>query len=192
MAVRSLRKTKYRFKWTKELTFLIIGLLVIIAVTIILALPSKVERLINKWPDASLGTETVYEEISESNLVDLINSGDYVFVFYGSPSDSNATTDLTLIETYASNFDVDTVYWLDSTDIINTSDETKSTREFKDDLAAREEALKGVDLLETLSFWAFNDGKLVKDYATYVDSSEANSFEQVVNQAFGEYKDSLN
>ena len=192
MAVRSIRRVKYKFKWTKELTFLLLGLAVIIVVTIILALPNKVERLINKWPDASLGTETVYQEVSESQLVNLVDSGEYIFVFYGSPSDTNATTNLTLVETYASNFNVDRVYWLDSTEIYNASDETKNTRDFKDDIAQRETSLKGVDLLETLSFWAFNDGNLLVDYAKYSDSSDTNSFEQVVSKAFGAYVESLN
>ncbi len=187
---RSLRRVKYKFKWTKELTFLILGLVVIIVATILLSLPTRVDKLIKKWP--SLTTETVYYEVSEDDLVDLINDGEYIFVFYGSPSDENASNNLTLVETYASNFDVDRVYWLDSTEILNTSDETKNTRDFKEQIAAREESLKGVDLLETLSFWAYNDGNLLVDYADYSEDGGTNSFEQVVNKTFGAYKESLN
>lgn len=189
MAVRSLRRTKYKFKWTKELTFLLLGLLAIIIVTIILSLPTKVERLIAKWPGASLTKETNFSEINEERLSNLVNNGDYVFVFYASPSDTNAANKMSLIQTYATKYDITNVYWLDSTEVYQASDETKNSRDFKDDIANREEALKGVDLDTTLSFWAFNDGSLLKDYAS--DADDTNSFESLVNQVFGAYKESI-
>lgn len=191
MAVRSIKRNKYKFKWTKELTFLIIGLVALIIVTIVLSLPTKVERLISKWPGANLTTETVFQEVDENRLANLINNGDYVFVFYASPSDSNAATKLSLVQTYANNFDISSVYWLDSSDVYSASDETKNTRDYKDQIANREAALKNVDLDETLSFWVYSDGKLVLDYANYADSSDTNSFEQVVSKAFGSYKASI-
>ncbi len=191
MAVRSLRRTKYKFKWTKELTFLLLGLLAIIIVTIILSLPTKVERLIAKWPGASLTKETNFSEINEERLSNLVNNGDYVFVFYASPSDTNAASKMSLIQTYATKYDITNVYWLDSTEVYQASDETKNSRDFKDDIANREEALKGVDLDTTLSFWAFNDGSLLKDYASDADADDTNSFESLVNQVFGAYKESI-
>ena len=186
-------KDKYKFKWTKELIFLICGIVVLIVVTVVLSLPTKVENFLNKWPNASLSKETVFEEVDENKLVNLINDGGYVFVYYATPDEEEASTNMSLIETKATTFDIENVYWLDSTSIYNATEEDKELREYKEDILNREEALKGVDLDNTLSFWVFKDGALVTDYADYKDSNETNSFEQVVNKAFGDaYKGSLN
>ncbi len=191
MAARSARRYKYKFKWTKELSFLLGGILVLIVATILLALPTKVERLIAKWSDSELTTETVFVEISESRLASLIESGEYIFVYYATPDQSDATTYIDLIEEKATLYEVETVYWLDSTEIYEEDEDTLETRDFKEEVQERGEALGGVDLLETLSFWVFNEGELILDFADYSDSDSSNVFEQVICQAFGAYRQLL-
>ena len=46
-------KDKYKFKWTKELIFLICGIVVLIVVTVVLSLPTKVENFLS-WDRSGL------------------------------------------------------------------------------------------------------------------------------------------
>ncbi len=175
-----IRKTKFKFKWTKELVFLICGLLVMIIATIILALPTKQERFLNKWSGTSLTKETVITEIKEEKLLDEINKNEFVFVFYGAPADSTSVTNIDIVEAQAQIFDIDKVYWLDGTEIYETDDETKSTRDFKTAINAREEKLQDVDLLTMGSFWVYQNGKLIVDSV----DMDGSTFEQVVHYGF--------
>ena len=51
MASKS-RRNRVKFKWTKELFFLIGALLVMIVVTIVLAIPSRAERQLSEVNEA--------------------------------------------------------------------------------------------------------------------------------------------
>lgn len=180
MAVRSVRRTKFKFKWTKELVFLICGLLVMIAATVILALPTKQDKFLNKWSGTSLTKETVITEIKEDKLLEEIKNNEYVFVFYGAPADSTSITNIDIVEAQAQTFEITNVYWLDGTDIYETDEETKATRDFKTALSAREEKLQDVDLLTMGSFWVYENGVLIVDSADMKNAS----FEQAVHFGF--------
>ncbi len=189
MAVRTgIRKAKFKFKWTKELIFLIVGILVIVAVTIILALPTKLDKLKSRWQAASLTDETVIEEISEDKIKSLMQDGKDFFVFYATPDTDDAVTNIQTVETYANRYNFDTVYWLDATEINQMSDEDKQATDFVRELEERNHSLGDVDLLTIPSFWYYKDGVLTIDSADYEDIS----FEQIVFKAMGDLRVSLN
>ncbi len=186
MAVRSVRREKFKFKWTKELVFLIVGLLAVIITTIVLALPNKEDKFLDRWSAAQLPRDGKISEISESALLDKLGNGSYVFVFYGTPDDETSVTNIKTVETAAENFEVDNVYWLDATEVFKTTDEIKGTQDFKNKIDAREEALGGVDLLKYGTFWVYDkEGKLVLDSTTF-DNGE--TFVQIVTKGFGDFK----
>ena len=187
MAVRSVRREKFKFKWTKELIFLIVGLLAVIITTICLALPTKEDKFLAKWEAAQLPRKAAVSELSESSVLDKINnSGEYVFVFYGTPEDETSVTNIKTVETTAKAFDIKNVYCIDATEVFETTDEVKNTKDFKDKIDSREEALGGVDLLKYGSFWVYNEkGELVLDSTTF-DNGE--TFVQIVTKGFGDFK----
>lgn len=182
---RNIRRTKYKFKWTKELVFLIIGILAIAATTIILSLPSSLDKLRNKWSSASLSEETVIREISEKDLIAEIgkNSG-YVFVFYGTPLDETSKTNIAKIDNVAQKYGVEVVYWLDASEIYETDEDTKATKDFKDKIDQKEADLQVADLLVYGTFFTYKDGKNVSD----TSDMDGVSFDVVINQQFGNYK----
>ena len=182
---RRVRKVKFKFQWTKELTFLLSGLLILIIATVILALPSKMDKFLEKWSAAELTKETKVREIKEDKLLAEISKADgTIFVFYGTPDSEDSVNKMKLVERYANQYELDaTVYWLDATDVNSASEDTKKTKDFKDKIDAREQKLQDVDLLKISSFWVYENGKITIDSADKDDSA----FEKLVNQAFGKY-----
>lgn len=144
------RKQKVKFQWTKELGFLIGALVAIIAATIILAIPTKAEKLATKYNDAIIALsatqngsgaatialkEHVFEEIEFEDIEKLQKeitlSDSYVFVLYGSELDTDVLQQLANINNKATSCEVETVYIYSSTWV----------REQEDLLAVEEELL---------------------------------------------------
>lgn len=184
MAVRSVRKVKFKFKWTKELIFLIVGILALIAVTVVLSLPSKLDKLRKTWSEASLSKETVITEIKYEDLVkEIKKESGFIFVFYGTPADSNSVTNIAKIDNLAQTFEVDKVYWLNSEEVFSADDEKKNSTDFIQMVDGWESALSVEDMTVSSSFFMYQDGEIKMDSTT----KENATFDQILNSAFGYY-----
>lgn len=163
MAVRSGRKLKFKFKWTKELIFLIAGLVIMIVATILLALPSDSEKIYKKYTEAgaTLDVEHVYKSINYKKLKSKIQSqgtDDVFYVFYGSVACTSCVTEIQTINTAAKAFEVDQVLYFDATFI--DEEEDLDSAEFLAGIDTMEVELEGVDLLQYPALWVFKGGKL--------------------------------
>jgi hypothetical protein len=198
------RKQKVKFQWTKELGFLIGALVVIIAATIILAIPTKAEKLATKYNEAifalnstgnsSISTislkDHVFEEIQFEDIEKLQNeikeNDSYVFVVYGSELDTDVLQQLANINNKAETCEVETVYIYSSTWV----------REQEDLVAVEEELLnKEITLLghdveeftfEKAALLVFDkDGKVVFNSQT---AEHITSWAGYIDFAFDNFK----
>lgn len=129
MASKS-KKNKVKFQWTKELGFLIGALVAIIAATVILAIPTKDEKFAEKYNHAISHQNTanntsyngvtpdhVFEEIDLEDVEDLreiINENKYTYVVYGSENSADLLAQLYTLNTYAEEYEIETIYILSS------------------------------------------------------------------------------
>ena len=198
------RKQKVKFQWTKELGFLIGALLTIVAATIILAIPSKSEKLATKYNEAIAAlnasgstsvsgitpNEHVFEEIDFEDIEklqrEIKESNSYVFVVYGSELDSDVLQQLANINAKAETCEVETVYIYSS----------KWVREQEDLVAVEEEllnteiALLGHDVeeftFEKAALLVFDqDGKVVFNSQT---AEHITSWNGYIDFAFENFK----
>lgn len=161
------KRQKVNFQWTKELGFLIGALVAIIVVTIILAIPTKAEKLATKYNDAIIAAssgengiqastialnEHVFKEFDFEDVEDLkekINESEsYVFVLVGSEKDTVILQNLAVINNKAETCEVETVYicsnaWVkEQTDLLAVEEE----------LLNSEKVLVGADNTEEFTF----------------------------------------
>lgn len=205
MASKS-RRNRVKFKWTKELFFLIGALLVMIVVTIVLAIPSRAERQLSEVNEAitSYNTDnsTTYYTIqkdnhlaflSHSDLVNQKSSSDYTIVWYGSLTDATYLEQLSTFEGYAVKYEVAKVYLYYSTFVDDAkTNETTETLTYKNELKKMEDELnankeadaEAISLEKSPSVFVFKDGKLVYNSQVAGDSSEYN-YELHFHKAFG-------
>ncbi len=205
MASKS-RRNRVKFKWTKELFFLIGALLVMIVVTIVLAIPSRAERQLSEVNEAitSYNTDnsTTYYTIqkdnhlaflSHSDLVNQKSSSDYTIVWYGSLTDATYLEQLSTFEGYAVKYEVAKVYLYYSTFVDDAkTNETTETLTYKNELKKMEDELnankeadaEAISLEKSPSVFVFKDGKLVYNSQVAGDSGEYN-YELHFHKAFG-------
>lgn len=132
-------KNKFKFKLTKELIFLILGLVAIIVATIVLAIPSKASKETARYNDAieayNTNNSTSYTELTEDNhyvyvgdsdvsnvedvasiddMISKIASEGFTYIFYGSLSDSTTLEYLATIDSVADDKEVGTVYFFEA------------------------------------------------------------------------------
>lgn len=193
------RKVKTRFKFTKALAVLL-GFIVVIAIlTGLLSIESDAEKLYTKITTAqaavddfsgtSLDEDNVFKEISYKKLTSKIKSSDYVYVYYGTITNTDYLTYIQTVNDRAQTYNVDRVYLLDSVwaTSIDTDDE-----DFGEEnnlvLSEVERALGGVDMTIVPSLWVFKDGEVVFNSDDYInDTYQASTWNYVIEQAFGRY-----
>ena len=131
MASKS-RRNKVKFKLTKELVLLITCLVAMITATVVMAIPSRAEKALERYNTAItdyntknetqfgfLDKDNVFDELNfhenfddgdKDNLAKKLASDDYVYVFYGSLSNGEFLQNLTLINAVAKANEVKKVY----------------------------------------------------------------------------------
>ena len=146
MASKS-RRNKVKFKLTKELILLITCLIAMITATVIMAIPSRAEKALERYNTAItdyntknetqfafLDKDNVFDELnfhenfSESdakNLADKLASDEYVYLFYGSLTNGEFLQNLSLINAVAKSNDVEKVY-LAFSNFIDEADDKNS------------------------------------------------------------------
>lgn len=204
------RRKKTKFKLTKELVILVVGLLALIVVTIILAIPSSEKKFYNKLNNAisevggsnatAIPLENVFEEIDESDYSDTINevknaksASGYTYFFYGSLSDSTYVSQLSPINKTAQDYEVKKVYLFYSTfyDDAKSNDEL-NTSSFKSTADGYNKSLNdgksgdafAIDFkIEGAALFVFKDGSLI--FNTQVDEDSKASWDFYIQKAFG-------
>ena len=206
MASKS-RRNKVKFKWTKELGFLLGFVAVIGAVSLTLALVKQfsgrdikaVNEAIAQFNSSESQTvytidqdKNVYKTISHDGLVSQKESSDYTYVWYGTLTSADYLRYLYEINEYAEKYDVNTVYlyYADYVqDAINN--DTQNTESYKTTLKTMEDQLNAgrtdaepIDLENYAALFVFKDGKLLYN-SQVADNSEQYNWEQQFVKAFG-------
>ncbi len=202
------RRNKVKFKWTKELVFLILGLVAIIAATIVLCIPSSSHKtttamneaiyaanLSNSQSENSnretynlLPDENVYVELEFDKLSKKIDDEGYVYVLYGSTNSTTILKNLSVINTTATDLEIETVYYFSSKWVEETED--TQAEEFKaeqNEIEAAFNANKNADvaefsLLDYPALLVFNNGELVFNSQSYEDDYA--TWEMFIQKAF--------
>ena len=209
MASKS-KKNKVKFKFTKELFFLIASLLILIAVTIVLAIPSSKERQLTEINTAinNYNTEnsTNYYTLTKDNRIsvvsheDLVNqkkSSDVTIVWYGLLSDGNYLEQISTLDNLATKYEVSKVYLYYATFVEDAiAKEITDTLSYKNDLKAKEDELnegkdqdaKEISLATYPAVFVFKDGKLLYNSQVAGESTEYN-YSIHFTKAFGYTKE---
>ncbi len=194
------RKNKVKFKWTKELIILLVLIVAMITATIVLSIPSKSARTTTKLnnaitanssSDSSSSTnllpdDNVYVETTHKELLKKIGNDEYVYVLYGSLTDSNYTNLLYGINSKASQYEVKTVCLYSSDWVLETDDTDSAT--FKDkasSLSGDFSYSKGVvkfDYLKSPAILVFHNGEMVMNSQEY-DDNDSYNWNQYINKA---------
>ncbi len=198
------RKRKNKFVWTKELIFLIAGLLILIAVAIVINLPTSAEKSLSKYNTAisdynsanstqyqTLAKDNVFREIDYNGLLNEKTKNEYVYVFYGTLSNGTYLEQLSNINTKAKDCEVKTVYLMFADWYENATDKESLT--FITELEDREEKLSSgrtehdkVSLADYPALLVFKDNKLVYNTQTYQNASSGDDYNwnMYINKAF--------
>lgn len=194
MASKS-KRNKVKFKWTKELGFLIGFVALIGAVSLTLFLVKQlsgrdikeVNEAIEEFNSSESMTVTtldvndnVFRKINHSGLVSQKNSSDYTYVWYGTLTSADYLKNLYTLNEMAESYKVNTVYlyYADYVqDAINNS--TQDTEAYKTTLKSMEDELnqgrtdaEAIDLEKYAAIFVFKDGKLVYNSQVASDSDQ--------------------
>lgn len=206
MASKSKRR-KTKFKWTKELGFLILFIVVILIAAIFLNLPTNAEVKLSKYNDAietynsdnstsyvTLASDHHFKEVSNDSLAKKKASSDYTIVWYGVLTNATFLEQLYNINEYAESYDIKYVY-LYFADYVNNADtEKQATEAYRNKLNGWEAKLnnsvdkdqKEIDLETFPAIFVFKDDKLIFNSQTYStsDDSEEYSYAEYILKAF--------
>lgn len=191
------KKNKVKFRWTKELLFLILGLVAIIGATIALSIPTNGEKITTELNDAiyaanvqnsqsedtnvqsisytALPNDNVFESISHKKLVKEIANSEYVYVLYGSKNSTVVLENVSTINTTAVAEEIETIYVYSSLWVEEAED--REAEAFKEQKKAVEDEInankdKDVTEFSVLSYPAllvFHNGSLVFNSQQYDD-----------------------
>ena len=144
MASKS-KRNRTKFKWTKELIFLICAIVVLIVAAILINIPTKASVQLDKYNNAitayntensaqysTLPSNHVFKEVSIKSLKKKKKSNDYTFVFYCSLTDSTSLEYLSKINSTATNLEIKTVYLWFADYVENSDADTKKTVKYHD------------------------------------------------------------
>lgn len=202
MASKS-RKNKVKFKLTKELVILVVGLLVIIAATIIMGLPSNASKTLERYNSQiaefntknstnhyELPEDHVFKEISYNGLTKKKNNDGYTYVIYGSFNQGTFVENIYSINMKAKDLEIGTIY-LFFNDWVANEEDTDSI-EFNNEASQKNAVLNEkknpnqdefdiADISDT-TILVFKAGELVFNTQTYADN-DSYSWETLIHQA---------
>ena len=206
MASKSRRK-KAKFKLTKELVILVVGLLAILVATIILAIPSSEKKFYNKLRDAVINygdsntqlfsSDHVFKEIDEDEYIDVINevkstaNSGYTYFLYGQLTNSTYVSQLYPINETAKDYGVSHVYLFYSTvynaakdnDELNTSSFKEKCNEYESILNnGKSQDAYAIDLTKENALFVFKNGSLI--FNSQADEDSKYGWDAYIKQAF--------
>lgn len=188
-------RNKFKFKWTKELIFLLIGLAICIGLMIFCLIPTRAQKFYSKWhsDDNNLESTNVFEEISYKNLKKKIEKGERVYVYYATESDETSVTNIGTLDYYtnkhekendATHYSVDKIYVYNAKEAYNLDsddDDAVAKLDEKEDYinSLRDKdkntglAIEEISLSTYSQLWIFDEGKLVFSSETLVSDEQA-------------------
>ena len=186
------RRNKVTFKWTKELIFFLIGMVVVLGIMIYCLIPTKERSFYNKWytESNSLQLDNQFEEINYKQLKKKIDNKELVYVFYGLDTDDDSKTNIGTLDYYTNlnksinsdtHFNVGTIYVYDATEAseLDKDDEKKVAKfDEKEEYfnSIKSSNIKNDISLETYSqLWIFENGELVFSSADIASDSQASA-----------------
>lgn len=186
------RRNKVTFKWTKELIFFLIGMVVVLGIMIYCLIPTKERSFYNKWYTSSnsLQLDNQFEEINYKSLKKKIDNKELVYVFYGLDTDDTSKTNIGTLDYYTNlnkssnsdtHFNVGTIYVYDATEAseLDKDDEKKVAKfDEKEEYfnSIKSSNIKNDISLETYSqLWIFENGELVFSSQDIADDSQASA-----------------
>lgn len=200
------RKNSTRFKWTKELFFLIIALVAIITTTVILSIPSTKEKYTNEINTAitvanaansesgtsynTIPTDNVFAEITHEKLLNKVSEDEYVYVLYGSLNNATLLANFYNINLICTNEEIKNVYvysslWVEETDDYETETFKEEQSSIESDINANKD--KDVAEFSVLTYPAilvFNNGKLIFNSQGYEDIEGQITWANYIQKAF--------
>lgn len=199
------KNDRTKFKWTKELIFLLCGLGAAIIIMIICLIPTSKTSFYNKYVTDSnaLNKDNVFEEISYENLKKKIENKEMVYVFYSTDLDATCKTNIGILDYYTNkhqkttentHYDVDKVYVLDAKFAYELNeDDSNQLAKFneKEDYfnSKRADKIKELDLKTYSQLWVFDAGEMVFSSETVIGDNQASAtFRTCVIKAFS-YKE---
>ncbi len=195
------RKNKVKFRWTKELIFLILFVVAILGVTIALAAPTNEAKQLEKYNNAietfnatnqtqyqTLTEDHVFKEISHNSLAKKKNNDGYTYVLYGLLDDGTFLSSLASINAMAKDNEIKTVYLYFATWVSEQEDTNSIT--FKNECNEKEAKLNDkvdadhvdFDLTVYPTLLVFYDGELIYNSQTYKDNTQG-SWNNYINDA---------
>ena len=186
------RRNKVTFKWTKELIFFLIGMVVVLGIMVYCLIPTKERSFYNKWYTSSnsLHLDNQFEEINYKQLKKKIDNKELVYVFYGLDTDDTSKTNIGTLDYYTNlnkssnsdtHFNVGTIYVYDATEAseLDKDDEKKVAKfDEKEEYfnSIKSSNIKNDISLETYSqLWIFENGELVFSSADIASDSQASA-----------------
>ena len=200
------KRNETKFKFTKELGFLIGGIVAIIVATILLSIPNKTDRQIEKYNEAitafnsekstsyaTITTEdVVYVDAEYEEMAEILKGEGTVYVLYGTLNLDTICSNFVSINDEADRREIETIYFL-SSEYVDTfvDDEEDDTDEdiFEATVEGYEkdifnanvlEGVDEVDLMASGALLVYKDGQLVFNSTSYTDYN----WTQIINQAF--------
>lgn len=200
------KRNETKFKFTKELGFLIGGIVAIIVATILLSIPNKTDRQIEKYNEAITAFNTanstqyatittedvVYVDAEYKEMAEILKGEGTVYVLYGTLNLDTICSNFVTINDEAERREIEKVYFL-SSEYVDTfvDDEEDDTDEdiFEATVEGYEkdifnanvlEGVDEVDLMASGALLVYKDGQLVFNSTSYTDYN----WTQIINQAF--------
>jgi len=161
------RQVKFTLK--KELIIIVSVLAAMILATILLELPTKEDKFVDKWSEAgaSISENTLFVETSFDKLDGIISKNEKVFVLFAT-TDENGVSLFGEVMENASTNNVEKVYIIDSAFAQGDRDEDADLDAKLDVL----EAKYGINLDTNPNLWYFNNGTLAAELnQTIVDTA---------------------
>ena len=199
-----LYKNKVKFQWTKELIFLISALSAIILATVLLAIPTKSERLASKYNEAialqnatnstsyyTISKDHVFVEIDFEDVEELkekVSAKEYVYVVYGSENNATLLSQLYQLNAYAEEYEIENIYIYSSLWV----EEQEDLQAVEEEIKAKENAIatsEELDLLEYPTLLVFYEGKIVFNSQ---DAEGIESWEAYLDLTFPKYNNKGN
>lgn len=167
MAIKKYSKVKFTLR--KELVMILAAIVVLVVATILLNLPTKEEKFVNKWAEAGaqITENELYVEVSFDELQDELSgkqAGEYTFVLFTTPSDADGVTYFNTVISLAELYGVEKVYLVDSEFVVGKDREEDSDfdaelKDIEDNFKTEEGTEMKLDAVS--NFWVFNGDTLV-------------------------------
>lgn len=200
------KKNSTKFVFTKELGILLGLIVVLIVATVLLSIPNKTDRQIDKYNEAitefNTLNQTQYATITTEDIVyvdaeyedfkEILSGEGTVYILYGTLSIDTIVSNFVTINAEAENREIDKIYFL-SSEYVDTFEDDLEDDDDEDIFEATVEGyekdifnknvLEGVDEVDlntSAAFFVYKDGQLVFNSTSYTEYN----WTQIINQAF--------